>query len=292
MQAIWSFWSKPFHAKQGSTWLSDRHHLYSTTLSLVCAMQHFNETILYTDDHGAELLIDKLQLPYKKVSTSLNDINEYDESWWTVGKLHAYSKQNKPFLHIDNDVYLWKALPNHFKDATIIGQNPEYFQSGSSWYQPEKFDSIIEARYWVPKELVWYREQKHRQMAVCCGIFGGYDTEFIRRYAKQALKLIDYSQSDKTYHPIYGDNLLIEQYFLSALVNFHQQSSCHNGKECKSAYIFDSAETAFNPKFSTKAGFTHLIGGAKRNPKLLDRLEARILNDFPEYYERINSITT
>jgi len=290
MQAVWSFWSKPYFAKQGSTWLSQSHYLYSCTLSFECARRHFDETILYTDDAGAELLIDKLKLPFKKVFTSLNDIDHYDSSWWTVGKLYTYSMQRRPFIHIDNDVYLWKALPKHFLKATIIGQNPEYFEVGSSWYRPEKFDPIIASQRWLPDEIIWYRRQSSNQMAVCCGILGGCDMAFIHRYAIQALKLIDYSLTEETYRSLYADNLLIEQYLLSAFINYHQHH--RNGKATKheSAYMFESAEAAFNPTISVQAGFTHLIGGAKRNQALMKRLENRIYNDYTEYFERINNM--
>ena len=212
MQAVWSFWSKPYYERQGSTWPSHKHYLYSWALSLECAKRQFNKTVLYTDDAGAELLIDELKLPFSKVSTSLNNINHFDSAWWAAGKLYTYSKQNSPFLHIDSDVYLWNDLPNHFQRAAVIGQNPEYFQLDSCWYQPEKFDTIIASGHWIPEEVIWYRKQKHNQMAVCCGIFGGNNIEIIRRYAKQALKLAEYSLTKEEYLPLYGDNLLIEQY--------------------------------------------------------------------------------
>lgn len=284
MRAIWSFWSKPYLAQQGSTWLSPTDHLYSCALSLECARRHFKKTELYTDDAGAELLINKLKLPFSKVVTSLNDISHYDCAWWTLGKLHTYSKQSSPFVHIDNDVYLWKALPERFMRADIIGQNPEYFQTGSSWYQPEKFDPIIKSQHWLPDEIIQYREQKLKtQMAVCCGIMGGSDLNFIKHYAKQAIKLINYSLTKKPYQPLYADNLLIEQYLLATHINYNRQ--------CKPAYLFNSTDAAFDPTKSKAAGFTHLIGGAKRNQALMNRLHNRLCYEYPEHYEKINELT-
>jgi hypothetical protein len=290
MRAVWSFWSKPYFAQQGSTWLSHTHYLYSWALSFECARQHFDETVLYTDDAGAELLIEGLKLPFSKVSTSLNDIEHYDSVWWAVGKLYTYSIQSRPFIHIDSDVYLWKALPKHFQRATVIGQNPEYFQIGSSWYQPEKFDAIIESRHWLPDEVMWYRKQGKNQMAVCCGVLGGSDTDFIHHYASQALKLINYSLTEEKYQPLYGDNLLIEQYLLSAFINYKQNHMSGNLTQCKSAYVFKSASEAFNPVNSKRVGYTHLIGGAKHSQELMNRLARRVWNDYPDHFERINAI--
>jgi uncharacterized protein DUF6734 len=291
MRAVWSFWSKPYFSQQGSTWLSQKDYLYSCALSLECAKQHFKETILYTDDDGADLLINKLKLPFSKVSTSLNNINHYDPTWWTVGKLYTYSLQKNPFVHIDNDVYLWKALPEHFKHAGIIGQNPEHFIPGSSWYQPEKFDPIIKSQSWLPDEVIWYLKQRNNQMAICCGIMGGSNISLIRKYAEMALKLVNCSLTDEIYLPLYGDNLLIEQYLLSAFINHNQQHNCIKRTQCKPAFLFDSSDDAFNSMKSKQRGFTHLIGGAKRNITLMQRLKNRIYRDYPQHFKKIDMLT-
>jgi hypothetical protein len=51
-------------------------------------------------------------------------------------------------------------------------------------------------------------------------------------------------------------------------------------------YLLPSAAAAFNERWAACAGYTHLIGGAKRNEKLLERLEHRVRRDYPGYYER------
>jgi hypothetical protein len=107
LRAVWSFWTKPFLAHRTKIWRSPEHHFQSWVLSFLTAQLHYPETALYTDDLGAELLVDRLGLPFNYVSTALNDLADVDEGWWAAGKLLAYSRQTAPFVHIDSDAYLW-----------------------------------------------------------------------------------------------------------------------------------------------------------------------------------------
>ena len=84
-----------------------------------------------------------------------------------------------------------------------------------------------------------------------------------------------------------GDNILMEQYpLLAACLQFHQQHPQSAYRALDVGYLFDSTDDAFDESVAARAGYTHLIGGAKSNPVLLDRLAARVQRDYPEYYER------
>ncbi len=174
MRAVWSYWSKPFREQRGSPWASSTHHLLSWVLSVKVARPHFETTVLVTDNAGARMLVDGLGLMFDHVSTELESLYNLDARWWVLGKLLAYSIQVEPFVHIDNDVYLWKPLPRYILDADILGQNLEQFDfDRDSWYRPQRLNQFIRrANGWVPKEWAWYVAQRG-QTAVCCGIFGG-----------------------------------------------------------------------------------------------------------------------
>jgi hypothetical protein len=87
-----------------------------------------------------------------------------------------------------------------------------------------------------------------------------------------------------------GDNILFEQYFLYACLAFHraQSDSPHHALDVR--YLFDSIEEAFDESDAARVGFTHLIGGAKANPALMDRLAARVQRDHPAFYERCMAV--
>ena len=51
-------------------------------------------------------------------------------------------------------------------------------------------------------------------------------------------------------------------------------------------YLFPSQRDTLRPESAAEKGYTHLIAGAKLNAAVMTRLEARIRNEYPVYYER------
>jgi hypothetical protein len=174
MRAVWSFWSKPFQRRGQRTWTSAAHHLYAWVLSVETAKQHYAETQLYTDDAGAQLLVEKLGLRFSQVSTALNVLAGTDPDWWALGKLYTYGLQDAPFVHIDNDAFLWKPLPERLTHAAVFAQNPEPFAAGYFCYQPAQLEWVLNrgAPGWLPREWLWFRRSTRLQRAECCGILG------------------------------------------------------------------------------------------------------------------------
>jgi len=288
-RAVWSFWSRPFQARHHQVWASPKHHLLAWILSVETARQHYAETALVADEPGAALLVDGLGLPFGEVSTALEALGEADADWWVLGKLYAYRAQSEPFVHLDSDVFLWKPLPEELHRAPVLAQNTEQFPFVGSWYRPETFDAAVRAvEGWLPPEWAWYVAQRSGE-ALCCGILGGADVGFIRHYADGAIRLIEHPANQPAWQAIgskVGDNILFEQYYLSACLAYHAQ---HEGSSFHGVYarcLFGSAAEAFTPDRAREAGYTHLIGGAKRNEALAQRLEARVARDYPQQYQR------
>jgi hypothetical protein len=286
MKSVWSMWTKPFKMKKSSTWMSDFHHLLSWILSVETARIHYPETILYTDDDGARLLVDGLGLDFDQVFTDLNVLCNYDPEWWAIGKIYTYLQQQEPFLHIDSDVFLWKPLPERMENAPVFAQNPEYIEFHYSWYYLQKFDLVKKFKGWVPEEVEWYKSSPFTQRALCCGIFGGNRTDFIRYYAEQAINTLIEPINQMIWLILGGDNILVEQYLLSACVEYHSTQNSSPFHDIRVECLFDSSGDAFNPTITKDVGYTHLIGGAKRSEHSCKLLEKRVKKDFPKHYER------
>jgi Family of unknown function (DUF6734) len=92
-------------------WSSRKHQLLAWTLSFQTARKHYGKTSLFTDDEGARILIDGIGLEFDTVSVDLNELAHSDPEWWTLGKMMTYRAQAEPFVHIDEDVFLWQRLP-------------------------------------------------------------------------------------------------------------------------------------------------------------------------------------
>jgi hypothetical protein len=287
MRAVWSFWSRPHRLFYNRVWHSERAHLLCWALSVAEAARHFEETCLVTDDAGAALLVEGLGLPFTSVTTSLESLNREaaDPQWWVLGKLTAYAAQTAPFLHLDADVILWNQPPVRLRGARLFAQNPEHFDfEDQSLYRPDDFMAAIEALDgWLPGEWRRYAGRR-RNGAVCCGILGGADTDFIGGYARLAIDIIRHPRNHAVWERIgVRDNILVEQYFLAACLEAAAEDA---SQAVRPAYLFASSVDAFDPAQAEQVGYTHLIGDAKADPAIAERLEARVKATHPGLYAR------
>ncbi len=290
MRAVWSFWSKPFFQRHKHWWISERHHLLSWVLSVETARVHYPDTLLVTDDAGARLLLDDAGLQFGEVDVCLNALSDADPNWWTLGKLHAYRKQRVPFVHIDNDVFLWNRLPSRLEEAGVFGQNPERFPKGGGWYRPEEWNEAIDRTGgWLPEEWRWYSAAGGNE-AVCCGILGGRDVGFLNYYADLAIQVIESECNQAAWREIdrRGSNILAEQYLLSACLFYHAQQPSTSFADVLVRYLFKSNEVALASDEADALGYTHLIGPAKRHPDIAARLDQRVRELHSGLYERVN----
>jgi len=290
MRAIWSFWSKPFTSYYKSNWSSELHHWLSWILSVETARQHYPDTALYTDDDGARMLVDGLGLTFAHVSTALNALREHDPRWWCAGKLHTYRLQTEPFFHLDDDAYLWKPLPPDVEAAPVFAQNPEQFAE-ALFYRPEEFEFILKGVNdgWIPMEWEWFRAFGREQRGECCGIVGGNRLDFIRHYADTSLKFIEHplNQAGWAMHTdLVHRNTLIEQFLLSCCLEYYQHRPASAFHDVSISYLFRTMDDAHQPEQAAQVGFTHLMGWSKQNPEIAQRLEERVMRDYPEQYER------
>ncbi len=288
MKAVWSLWTKPLRSESGWTWPSQKHHLLAWVLSVETARRHYPETALFTDDEGAEMLIDGMGLGFDRVSTALNALHDRDPEWWALGKVYTYSLQSEPFVHIDTDVFLWNKLPDRLETADVFAQNPEYFDGRCMHYPLERIGHAINAvNGWLPKELShglsagdWYK-------AANCGIMGGNRVDFIRYYAGLALKFMEDPRNRAAWSFLdhkWSMCCVFEQYLLTACIDYHRNFGRSSFGDVGIRYLFESESDAAHE--AVRVGYTHLIAGAKQNLTLLDHVERRVRRDYPELYER------
>lgn len=291
MRAVWSFWTRPHAELRGRAWLSQRYHLLSWVLSLETARRHYPDTALVTDSPGARMLVDGMGLEFAEVSTPLDALERSDPEFWALGKLYAYRMQERPFVHLDSDVYLWKPLPERLRRAAVFTQNPEPFDLGAFYYRPERVEACLlaEPGGWVPEEWDWYLRSGLPLRGDCCGILGGANLELIRHYAGEAIRMAENPANRAAWARLPGrdvDMMVVEQFYLSACVEYHARPEGRFPGE-RMEYLFPGFSEAYAPGAGEEAGFTHLLGQAKFEGALMGRLEARVARDHPEAYERV-----
>jgi hypothetical protein len=285
MDAVWSYWSAPAGPTQAARWKSSFHHLISWALSVSMPGVASSRKVLYTDSPGAELLVEAMGLPFDQVHCTLDDLPAQMGRFWVLGKLHAYRAHQRPFVHLDSDVYLWKQLPTRLTQASIFAQNPERFSRESYDYRPTALLAYLDRTgTTVPAELRWYTALGGNE-AYCCGILGGRRTDLLSTYAHAAIELILSNQSTLSHLPDDIEvNVLMEQYFLSAFCAYHLMMGADSDLSVE--HLFESELESRRARRSEVLGYTHLIGPAKLDSAILDRLARYTEANLPEYHAR------
>lgn len=288
MKAVWSLWTKPLYRGRHLGWLSTKHHLLSWVLSVELAGRYYSDTSLITDDEGAAMLVDGLGLRFGTVSLALNQLADHDPNWWAIGKLYAYAVQDEPFIHIDNDVFLWEPLLSALQEAPVFAQHPEYTPYGASFYCPESIEyDICRHGGWMPEEFERYMPIGGVLKAENCGVMGGTRTDFIRHYAEQAILFIEHPANQPVWEQRPRrdrDFVIFEQLMLSACVAYHQGRTDSPFADINIAYLFPSYEAALTN--ADERGYTHLVADSKRDLGLCAYVERIVSKEFPVHYQR------
>ncbi|TGE13966.1 DUF6734 family protein [Hymenobacter elongatus] len=289
MKIVQSLWMAPSkgaaieESRVKGGWLSEKYHHYSMALSACLLRQWYPELELVTDQAGAELLIDQLQLPYSGVNVCLDQLNQFPEGLWSLPKLHAYSLQQSPFLHVDGDVFTWtpfktEQLGNNF----LLVQSPEVDHHESYEKPLLHFQATLEG---LPACMLPAATQAPLITSLNAGVLGGSDLEFINTYATQALELIELNKERLAGDLLAGfSNTIIEQYFFKQLAE-------SQGKKIQ--YLFDKLSKNFEEilhfdQVPVTTKYIHVLGNAKQTYYNCVQVENRLRYHFPAVYKRVN----
>lgn len=290
MRAVWSFWSKPFQEYKGRIWRSPLHHWLAWGLSLRLARRHYPETMLVTDSAGKALLVDGLGLAFTHVSTELDSLRKADAGWWALGKLVAYRLQDQPFVHLDTDVFLWKPLPPEIARAPVFAQCSEDHPPLATWCGPLDVErAFAKHNAPLPAEWEWSRSRSLSSYREAnCGIMGGTRLDFVRYYANLAIDLVlnpGHASAWAAVGDLAGYNMVVEQFLLSACVDFHRSHPESPFRGINIRYLFSSFAEAYDQEVAARLGFTHLLGEAKRDAFVAQRLEQRVQHEDIAFYQ-------
>lgn len=219
MKIIQSFWTRnSFDLEQlKGSWLDHVYALMSWALSNHTITQ-FYDVELYTDDFGYDILVNKLELNYKKVHFVFNDYAyPFSDKLWCYNKLYTYSLQEESFLHIDGDVFIWKAFDDALLDSPLIAQNleknlPNYIECLAA--MKVHFD-------YLPDYIFKNQLGGNDLLASNAGIFGGTHYDFFKQLRVEAFDLLDKNRAFFDKVPVGYMNIMSEQYLFDLLAEQH-----------------------------------------------------------------------
>lgn len=280
MKIIQSFWSTNEKIEETNFgWLTPKFNAISWTLSSLL-LSKFYEVTLYTDIQGNDFLINNLNLPYKEVHIILDELNTYHKNFWALPKIKSYTVQNKPFLHIDGDVFIWEPFPEHILKGDIISQNLEV----TTEYYQEAWDEISNHLDYIPAEINSYIA-KTNNYACNMGIFGGNDIDFIQKYASKSFEFAEKNKSLP--EKVFGGNfnVFFEQVLLYEMMAGNNKESSFLIEDIPSDNEYVGYGNFDEVPF--KRTYLHLLGNYKRNVQVCKIMEIYLVVNFPEYFRRI-----
>jgi len=292
MKIIQSFWTKPFlqsgdslkDSRMNGGWQARRYNYFSLALSCLQLRKFYDEVELVTDDLGKYLLIDKMKLPYTKVSLELNSLNEYHPGLWALGKIEAYRIQDAPFLHVDNDIFIWDAFSEEIENAALVAQNFETTVKDAT----ATFNEIYTGLNFIPDYLQKLKGVDSISYSNA-GILGGTDVSFFKNYTREIFNFLHANEqyindNIKNLNSAYI-NVIYEQMVFNQLADGSNKSITHlfpNEVDIpRDIGFFHEA----NRKYG---GYMHCCGTFKKNRLIYELLELKLKEHYPEYYELIN----
>jgi len=161
-------------------------------LSFSHARRHYKNIYLVTDTKSLPLFKD---IPFTEIYTDLDKLQELDSKYhryWSLGKIMTIQKAaniGRPFVQIDYDVFLKKPLPEWLVSAGVFAQSPEPVAHTFAYNLDLFYDTY---GHLGPCE---HRSDK----AFNCGIIGGSNMEFFKKYADGAIDFIKHPLNSKAF---------------------------------------------------------------------------------------------
>lgn len=278
MKIVQSFWSKPCADK--TSWVNRDMHYIFWAFSCLKLKQFYDEVELVTDRMGKKILIDELRLPYDSVQVVLDDLNDYDPRLWALGKIYAYHIQDKPFIHVDSDVFIWERFPERLEQAELIAQHKEVSYEFTELHFKELQVANLD---YYPPDVLWFRENVTSKIdEVNAGILGGNDLPFINKYCKEAFNFVDQNMRKALEVEHAGMfNTVFEQYLFYCMANVENRDIQYYFEEsidCEFGEVVNFVDVPFKSKF------IHLLSFYKGSAFCCQKVMQHLWYEFPEYY--------
>ena len=276
MKIIQSFWSRPliYRGTKNTGWPSFEFYLMSWCLSALLLKKHYGKIELYTDDLGKELLINLLGLPYSRVDCSLNELDKYNPRYWALGKVYTYGIQDKPFLHLDNDVFLFKKFDDYFFDYELIAQNIDFnIPIYSKCLKELEQNNIVLPSFCRKVEI-------DSIYSANLGITGGHSIRFFEKLSNVCFGFIKNNSEFMHTLDIESMAVIYEQLFFFQLAK--QLNIPIN-------FFFNNIDSGFQDftsfsNYKKNNFYVHLISTYKKNLKKIWHMEQQLRKEFPSYY--------
>ncbi len=268
IKIIYSLDTKPLINNRWKMGNKLKETIYMTALSVLYSHLWYDEVELYVDETAYEFLY---MLPCRVTKISKNSNQEL----WMRSKIQAIELQNKPFIHLDTDVFIKKKIDFEFDKIILERRESDYHKHYAE--QVHFFNKYTnQLPYW----------HNNLQRTYSCGVLG-FNNLLLRDKFVSAYYQLEkiYETHRDAYQPLkefgYEPCIVIEQYNLAVLLNYHKITP---NLLLKGEGIDEHA------KYAEQIGFSHLFGIKKYHPNIVSEIEDRLQRIFPFWYEQVKQV--
>jgi hypothetical protein len=273
MNIVMSLWTKPCVDGKAHGFNNVQEMMESLVVSANLAKKHYDEIHFYTDKLGEEWIIPYLKyLPFTKIEVCLDEINWLDDKYWSLAKIFVYYKQKEPFIHIDNDVFLWDKFPEELFNNDFFFQEIEYFNElGRDFY----LRGLEIFKPCLPKNFI------ETNGAFNCGVFGCLNQkalDLIPLYYNMGIEFVEKTKNLKdldkeSISSRWLATVIIEQVVIYSLItngNYKFDVFLHHGND------YNGFTKSYNFRY------THTVAHNKRKRKIVNRIREIFEGDIKE----------
>jgi hypothetical protein len=261
--------------------LSPEFNWMSWALSCLQLRKFYDKVELFTNKLGKEILIDLLELPYTKVHLIQDEDIDFPEGLWAYAKLHTYSLQNSPFIHVDGDVFIWEQLRNISEHEQLIVQNIE----DTDYYYRSIYSKLIETGFKFPKEIQQILDSNKPFKAINAGIVGGRDLDFFGEYTRIAHELIQNNIEKLSLIDKQKFNFIFEQHLFYCMAQ--QKNLVIKSQLDDIVTNMNYAELINFPGLSKQSNYLHIVGNYKKSIDICIQLAKQLRQNYPNHYYNI-----
>lgn len=256
-------------------------HWLAFSLSCLLIKKYHPERrmLFYGNKVVVKLLLEIFKLPYDNGGEI--SCPRMRAGFYAWGKFETFKKQEEPYVHIDNDIFIGNPLPAEIFNAELITQHEE---RDSTFYK-RVLKHLISNNIIIPDYLSNLLNEPYVP-SFNHGLFGGSDLDFIGYYLGEVEKFLDRNHSViQNIDRIYLLNVVYDQWLFYALCRLHQKRPVMYFREIVKDFRMpvNEVESAINFPGSN---YLHLMNH-KQNYRCNQMIIRKMKAYFPEYYERI-----
>ncbi len=278
MKAVFTLWKQPMDDGLMHCGFNSTVDLATSfVLAVEVARNHYPEIELVTDDSGKALLIDHLNIPFSNVNLALNDYRYLPIHHWAYPKMIAYGLQQKPFIHLDYDVFLWDGIPKEMRKNALTFQNIEEGHIFRDHYMSgiEVFNNAPVA----PENI----KKNYTQEVFNCGVVMANDIDFVQEWWEAAKLYVEAPENQVMWtdmNVLYrsNHNLIFEQWFPGCIAKRRKMKI---GEDIR--FLLHAGTP---PDFK----YTHTLGPAKREANIAALVAGRVAADYPQYLKALRNL--